>query len=298
MPIRFLPQHEYVVLAPKERQPYYRAAEKRDKASILCLTLEEMKALWDNEVSSNMLSFLLSKGFSRNKAKAISLAYTSPFFDKHSLLLDDLKPYRADFVNGLKQGWIQRKNLEAASLFIGKEIIISGYFTYGDLISAYLGSFRGDMRIGYELEPNEPNSFSEVEVYSSLENENLAASAKVSVLAALYPSKQPIVCFGFHPKAFLKSNAIFRKNPLLMPNEIGIWVGAKEIHTPRESRFFLEKTWDSLGILTPYRLSKEQEARWIRLLRSGQLASVSISSQDQPNPILVKEGLHLSSRQK
>ncbi len=41
--------------------------------------------------------------------------------------------------------------------FVDKEIIISGYYTEGDLIAHYLNSLSGNMIIGYELESEREN---------------------------------------------------------------------------------------------------------------------------------------------
>lgn len=41
--------------------------------------------------------------------------------------------------------------------FVDKEIIISGYYTKGDLIAHYLNSLSGNMIIGYELESEREN---------------------------------------------------------------------------------------------------------------------------------------------
>lgn len=298
MPLRFLPRHEYVVLAPKERQSYYKMAAKRDGAEILLFTLSEMKSLWDEKPSPALSSYLKDKGFTPLMVKALVSAFASPFFHKNASLLPELQPYQEDYAYALKQGWLRKPENNAASLFVGKEIVISGYFSYGDIISAYLGSLRGDMRIGYELEPNEPISFGAVEVYSNPENEERAASLKALTLSALGNVAQPIICFGFHPVSFPGSHAKYRANPLLMPGETGIWVHAKNPKTPRKPLLFLETTWNSLGILTLERQAIEKQERYRHLLHSGQLASVSLAEGERPNVLFLDENIPFAQNQK
>ena len=169
-----------------------------------------------------------------------------------------------------------RSALDPKPHFVGKEIVISGYFTKGDEIASYLNSLSGNMCIGYELENRrDMSSFLDVECYSSSSNEVIATLFKISILEATGIPKE---------KIYLASSSKEQKRLLkTIAPEIQILPG---FVCPPEGKVLLLH-------FAKEDHSKEKEASLRNLLLSENLSSVSFSEEVEPNSLLGDPSLKL-----
>lgn len=145
--------------------------------------------------------------------------------------------------------------------FVNKEILISGYYTKGDVIAHYLNSLSHNMAIGYELEPRREDPISET-VYENNKEELSSIMEKAKEIHQKSPAK-PIYFLNLAPKEkrIVKENAPFVN--ILCGYVLPLDGLSFFLHWSREKYFTKEDKADrKMALTSPFLVSLSSSKRY------------------------------------